>query len=195
MSIKQIEKTYNRYRHYLFDFCKRKSDTRCMNNKEKDRIRTLLKEHTREEKECLVWTGSRRGYKTGYGCLYVGGEVFAAHRVAWTLAFGEIPRGLHILHSCDNPPCVRVEHLRTGTVADNAQDRMKRNPRAHSEGHPRAKLTNADVVAILLLFGSGMFKSKVLALAFNVSQTVITEIGYGRSWTYLPFQQRREKLF
>lgn len=51
------------------------------------------------------------------------GKTVRAHRASWILHNGSIPPGLHVLHSCDNPPCVNPEHLFLGTDKDNAQDR------------------------------------------------------------------------
>lgn len=65
---------------------------------------------------CWVWTGSCNN--KGYGRF--DGEY--AHRFSWRLLSGPIPDGLNVLHRCDNPPCVRPDHLFLGTVSDNARD-------------------------------------------------------------------------
>ena len=77
---------------------------------------------------CLEWT---RGASKGYGVIQVEGKSTRTHRLAWTLANGPIPDGLHILHHCDNPPCCQTNptpgypdgHLFLGTIADNNADR------------------------------------------------------------------------
>lgn len=49
-------------------------------------------------------------------------RIYYAHRFGWTLANGEIPPGMCVLHRCDNPPCVNPTHLFLGDRRDNAID-------------------------------------------------------------------------
>lgn len=72
--------------------------------------------------ECWPWTGSTN--KQGYGCWsFKSGEgPINAHRIAYGLTHNGIPGRLHILHSCDNPPCCNPAHLDAGTHADNMVD-------------------------------------------------------------------------
>lgn len=65
--------------------------------------------------DCWLWMG-KRIVKYGYF------NHRRAHRVAWELTHGDIPKGLYVLHSCDNPPCVNPAHLRLGTQFDNMAD-------------------------------------------------------------------------
>jgi hypothetical protein len=73
---------------------------------------------------CLVWKG---GKDHGYGMIRIGPYAEArCHRVAWVLAHGAIPDGLHVLHRCDNPPCCNVDHLFLGDQCANMQDMAKK---------------------------------------------------------------------
>jgi hypothetical protein len=69
---------------------------------------------------CWLWTACRDRY--GYGRLSAEGRRYKAHRASWELHFGPIPEGKGVLHSCDNPPCVRPDHLFLGTQVDNIRD-------------------------------------------------------------------------
>lgn len=68
---------------------------------------------------CLIWVGSRRAPSAAYGCFWFDGTTHQAHRVAWALSGGTIPRGLELDHLCLNPLCVECTHLEVVTAAVN----------------------------------------------------------------------------
>jgi hypothetical protein len=73
---------------------------------------------------CWNWLG-RSGVQH-YGTVSVNGKDVGAHRYAWELHNGPVPEGRHILHHCDNPRCVRPDHLYAGTAQDNMRDMYRR---------------------------------------------------------------------
>ena len=73
---------------------------------------------------CWEWTGSC-GAK-GYGQVGVKGKNLRTHRVSWELTNGKIPEQLIVCHHCDNPKCVRPDHLFLGTNKDNTQDMLSK---------------------------------------------------------------------
>lgn len=82
---------------------------------------------------CWVWTGSRD--KDGYG-TYGGAKVGTrkVHRQSWQMHFGALPEDKpNVLHHCDNPPCVRPDHLWVGTNADNSRDMVNKNRAASGD--------------------------------------------------------------
>src|SRR5688572_768407 len=75
---------------------------------------------------CWLWTRSRTG-TLSYGAYWQNGAIVRAHRVAYELTVGPIPEGLHLLHECDVPHCVRPDHLRPGTRVDNQRDMVAKD--------------------------------------------------------------------
>src|ERR1700728_1242829 len=72
---------------------------------------------------CWPWRAScdRYGYGQFKGDAYTTPK--RAHRVAYELINGEIPDGFLLRHRCHNTLCCNPDHLVTGTVADNHDDR------------------------------------------------------------------------
>ena len=65
-----------------------------------------------------AWTGYRDA--AGYGQIWANGKLRRAHRYAWERANGPIPEGMVIDHTCWNPPCVDVQHLRLARPMQNS---------------------------------------------------------------------------
>lgn len=64
--------------------------------------------------------------KGGYGKFRYNGVMRLAHRVAYELWYGSFDESLIVRHKCDNPICVRPDHLEVGTLSDNTQDMVSR---------------------------------------------------------------------
>lgn len=130
---------------------------------------------------CFLWIGAAD--RNGYGLLKRSGQLLKAHRVAWERENGPIPEGMHVLHHCDNPPCVNPVHLFLGTHQDNMDDREAkgRNVVVRGEAHGSARLTAAAVRDIKRRLAIGEL-ARVLATAYRVSVSAIRHIASGRCW-------------
>ena len=71
---------------------------------------------------CIEWIGYRD--PKGYGRFSTGWGEVLAHRIAFIMHHGSIPDQLHVLHRCDNPPCINPHHLFAGTNQDNMTDKV-----------------------------------------------------------------------
>jgi hypothetical protein len=80
---------------------------------------------TTELGPCWIWTGSKNK-KSGYGNGRFNGEWDYVHRFSWKLHYGSIPERMLVCHKCDNPPCIRPDHLFLGNPLINAEDRDKK---------------------------------------------------------------------
>ena len=90
---------------------------------------------------CWEWTGTRKPDGMRYGIINRGGRgegIVYAHRAAWELQVGSIPAKMCVCHRCDNPACVRLDHLFLGTQAENLAD-MRAKGRLVSRGMPRIR--------------------------------------------------------
>lgn len=113
----------------------------------------------------------------GYGNIRFRSVACKAHRVAYELEHGPIPKGVMVLHKCDNPSCINVEHLFLGDQFDNMQDMTAKGRHADVAGanNGNARLKEEDVLAILKLLEGGMPQADI-AYRYGVAQTTISNI-------------------
>lgn len=110
-------------------------------------------------------------------------RVYIASRYSWEITNGPITDGLFVCHKCDNPKCVRPDHLFLGTQKDNRVDAANKKRTAWGERSPHAKLSEAQVQEIRTLKES--VKRAELAKRFGVSTGAIDGILSGRNWRHL----------
>lgn len=89
-----------------------------------DRGRFLNKVQLGDKGECWEWLGYFSG---DYPMVYFEGRDHHAHRVAYQVFRGSIPRGLHAHHTCEHKWCVNPYHVELVT------------PRQHSNLHKEVK--------------------------------------------------------
>src|SRR6185312_3623765 len=97
----------------------------------------LFWSHVHKSDGCWEWTGART--KKGYGVFGRTGvkcRTIKAHRAAFLITHGHLP--VYVLHRCDNPPCVRPDHLYEGTAAENTSDMISRRRAPWQTGRQNA---------------------------------------------------------
>lgn len=135
---------------------------------------------------CLLWIGSYNS--GGYGRVTCeDGRRLLAHRVAWMEEHGQIPDGLGVLHYCDVPPCINVDHLFLGTQADNDADMWAKGrgkvpaPRRGST-NPRSILTEVDIPTIR----EDRRILRVIAEEYGVDPSLIWLVKQRKAWGHVP---------
>lgn len=140
----------------------------------------------RKSEGCWEWTSATDW--DGYGKITSDTQSnvsLRAHRVSWEMHFGPIEDGLRVLHTCDNPPCVRPDHLFLGTDGDNTRDAAAKGRMARGERNAAAKLTPEQVSEIRSRYASGSIGQVTLAAEYSVGQTTISEIVLRKSWGHI----------
>lgn len=154
--------------------------------------------------ECWLWTGSTTpvGNRAGdeYGLTNINGRACLAHRHAYTIAKGAIPKGLVVRHTCDVFLCCNPSHLIVGTPAQNTQDAVDRgriprgddsSARRHPESRPRgetspkASVTTLEVHLMRWLYSWGWASPPLLARIFKLSTVQVNNVVAGQSWRHV----------
>jgi hypothetical protein len=131
---------------------------------------------------CWLWTANT--CSEGRGTVTVARETYLASRVSYETYVGHIGQGLRVCHSCDNPGCVRPDHLFLGTAADNSSDMVAKGRSPRGERHGSARLSATDVVAIRSARARG---ARVMDLAreHGMSKTQVSNICRGKRWRHV----------
>jgi Autographiviridae endonuclease len=136
--------------------------------------------------DCQEWDLGRT--TDGYGHLRLNGGYAYAHRLVWEEVNGPIPVGLFVLHRCDNPPCINIDHLFLGTQEDNVRDMVTkgraRGKVAPGEQNGMAKLTNDVVREIRRRSAAGVNYSR-LASDYDVSKSLICAVVRRQTWKHV----------
>ena len=142
--------------------------------------------HCPELGPCWTWTAG--SHRLGYGLFTFGeGNSHLAHIASYALTKGIVPAGSHVCHRCDNPPCVRPDHLFLGTARDNALDMLAKG--REGSRHPGMERQNArladDQVRAIRAVPPYFGRNTHLAREYGVSTTTIRKIINGEKWRHV----------
>lgn len=130
--------------------------------------------------DCWIWTASQK--RAGYGSFAFTGNGKirnrGAHIYSYEMHYGAIPKGLFVLHRCDNPPCVRPDHLFLGTPKDNGVDMAQK-------GRATSPFTVDDVRAIRARYDAGGISFSQLASVYGVHKVTIRYIVRRLRWAHV----------
>jgi hypothetical protein len=127
--------------------------------------------------DCWIWTGARSDAQ--YGQIRDKRRIHLAHRLSYEWAHGPIAPGSFVCHSCDNPPCVRPDHLFAGTPHENALDASSKGRMAgNGDTANGAKLRPAQVEEIR----NDPSSAAALSRRLGVSKSTIYRIRSGQTW-------------
>ena len=153
-----------------------------------EHTRKRLKKKILIKNECWEWQGQLNNH--GYAFASWGQaeekKKTVLHRVAYAIWIEEVPRGLCVLHKCDNPKCINPEHLYLGTKKDNTRDiknRNRFNP-ARGEKCGMSKLKSEEILEIRDLREKGMTLNQI-SHKFDVTYENIHAICKRRTWRHI----------
>ncbi len=131
--------------------------------------------------ECWIWQGARMSTEasSSHGICSLSGHVTTAHRVAYLLTTGPIPKGKVICHSCDNPPCCNPAHLFVGTRGDNVRDMISKGRRYDATGKLKVTLSREQVRDITDRYVAGGISQHDLAREYGVGRLTIWRLTRG----------------
>jgi hypothetical protein len=125
---------------------------------------------------CWEWQGKITN--VGYGEITHERKYVLAHRCSYKTFKCEIPKGMHICHSCDNKKCINPDHLWVGNQKDNAIDMMKKN----RGGCQKIKSDDVPIIRKLLEMG---FSPHDIGEEYGLSHHQIYSIKYKEKWKHL----------
>jgi hypothetical protein len=130
-----------------------------------------------DKRDCWEWIGSTSP-PSGYGQINIDRRLHLAHRVSWTLFRGPIPKGAYVCHRCDNPRCVRPDHLFLGSQRDNIGDAVSKRRNA------RHKLDEGAVIEIRRLYAEGLTQEAIGKL-HGIDHTMVSRIILRKAWAHI----------
>lgn len=124
---------------------------------------------------CREWHGIVN--RKGYGSIRWNTKWEKTHRAMWEYHNGPIPKGMHVLHACDNPSCIEIVHLFLGTNKDNIDDKLKKDRSGKN-------LSIAKVREVKKMISHGISQTDI-ANFFGINQSSVSRIASGLRWSHI----------
>ena len=102
-------------------------------------------------------------------------------RYLWFEKYGFLTRKQMLLHSCDNPACINLAHIRVGSAKDNTNDAKKRGRLAFGTRNGATRLTDNQAREIKY----SQETEVVLAEKYNINRATVGYIRRGETWTHI----------
>lgn len=97
--------------------------------------------------DCWLWNLAPAS--GGYGSYSMLGRKYKAHRFSvWIREGKEPPEDMVVCHLCDNPICVRPDHLYLGTQLENIADKVAKGRQTQGSAVWNSKLSNKLVYGL-----------------------------------------------
>ena len=127
---------------------------------------------------CWEWQGGKT--HDGYGLFRIGGAdgvMRGAHRVAVMLSAGSLSDAQVVRHDCDNPGCVRPDHLIVGSTLENNADAAAKG--RYARRHNRLRRDEIGKIRAAATLGES--KSSI-ARRFGVGRGAVTNLLLGKTY-------------
>ena len=131
---------------------------------------------------CWFWLGKPN--RDGYGTITINRVNYIASRFSYWFHYHKEPGALQVCHECENPICVKPEHLFLGTESENMLHAFQTGRKDNrGENHSQAKLTEKEVLRIREL--EGTMSKAALGRLFNVNYITISLILSRKNWSHI----------
>lgn len=117
--------------------------------------------------ECWNWRGTIQ--IDGYGRKNYCKKKYISHRISYYLTYGIDPKGMFVMHECNNKLCCNPSHLKLGTNQENTIN-------AHKDGLIKIK------------------RGEEHNQSLNIKPCMVYGIKHGNSWTHITTKEDIEQM-